>query len=159
MSVNFACAVFSALDFLTFVAGPIRCPATSVKNYHSALCNVPEQSTSHMTIWWCRPWFGSKHSNLAPSCSVLHTWTEDDLTNLSAKFPGEKNPSCIWVNMVDSLQLPYYSHSAICCCYYYYYRYLLFRCFQQCCCCCCCCCFVVVSCTPLFHLGGRFSRT
>jgi len=39
--------------------GPIGCPKTSVQNYHSTLCNISDEQRSHMTIWQCRPWFGS----------------------------------------------------------------------------------------------------
>jgi hypothetical protein len=32
----------SFLDFLTLEKGPICCSETSVQNYHSTLCNIPE---------------------------------------------------------------------------------------------------------------------
>jgi len=49
--VNFSFALFSLLDFLTLEAVMVGCPEISVQNYHSPLCNVPEQCRSHMTIW------------------------------------------------------------------------------------------------------------
>jgi hypothetical protein len=57
-----------------------------------------------MTIWHCRPWFGSawsgsEQSSLARSSSVFHMPIKDDLIYLSAKFK-EKTSSCIRVNKV-----------------------------------------------------------
>jgi len=34
----------------------IGCPETSVRNYHSALCNISEEQRPHITICRCRPW-------------------------------------------------------------------------------------------------------
>jgi hypothetical protein len=28
--------------------GPVGCPETSVQNYHSTLCNIPEERTAHL---------------------------------------------------------------------------------------------------------------
>jgi len=30
-------------------------PETSIRNYHSTLCNISEEHRSPMTIWWCGP--------------------------------------------------------------------------------------------------------
>jgi hypothetical protein len=35
------------MDFLTLKMRPIRCPETSVKDYHSMLSNIPEGRRSH----------------------------------------------------------------------------------------------------------------
>jgi hypothetical protein len=35
------------LNFLTLDVGQIRCPETSVNNYHTALRNAPEERKSH----------------------------------------------------------------------------------------------------------------
>jgi len=43
--------------------GPIGCPKTLVRNCHSTLHNISEEWRSHMTIWQCRPWFGSTWSS------------------------------------------------------------------------------------------------
>jgi len=75
---------------------PIGSPTTSIRNYHSMLRNISTECRYHVTIWCCRSWFdstwsGSKQSGVAWSSSVFHTWIQDDLTHLSAKFKG-KNP-------------------------------------------------------------------
>jgi len=48
-----------------------------VSNYHSTVLNVPEECWFHITIWWCRPWFGfewsgSEWPGLVWSSSLLH---------------------------------------------------------------------------------------
>jgi len=42
--VNFRCAVFSLLDFLTLEAGMIVCPVMSVQNYYSLLHNIQKSA-------------------------------------------------------------------------------------------------------------------
>jgi len=44
VSINFCCAVFSLLDFLTLEAGMRVCPATLVQNYYSLLHNIQESA-------------------------------------------------------------------------------------------------------------------
>jgi len=51
VSINFSCAMFSLLDFLTPKMGPIGRPKTSVRNYNSMLHNSSEEHRSHMMIW------------------------------------------------------------------------------------------------------------
>jgi len=50
VSVNFMCAVFSHLDFLTFEMGPTGCPEMLVPNYHATLYNILEEWKCHMMI-------------------------------------------------------------------------------------------------------------
>jgi hypothetical protein len=94
--------------------GPTRCPEMSVQNYHSMLHYIPEECRFHMTMWWSIPLFGSawsgwKQSCLMQSSSVLHTWSEDDLTYLSNKLKKKKTWSCLWVNMV-TMGMVYIQH-------------------------------------------------
>jgi hypothetical protein len=57
---------------------PIGCLKPSVRNYHFALCNTPEECRSHM-IWWCRPWFGSVCSGSERSGLSLYVPVQSDL--------------------------------------------------------------------------------
>jgi len=54
--------------------GPIGCPEGSVRNYHFMLLSIPEEHRPHMTIWRCRPWFGSAWSG--QSDLVWHSLVE-----------------------------------------------------------------------------------
>jgi len=54
--------------------GPTGYPVTQVRNYHSTLCNVPEQRRTHMMIWPCRPWYEFVWSSSDWSSFVLCTW-------------------------------------------------------------------------------------
>ena len=104
---------------LLWKMGLIGCPETSVPNYHTLLHNIPEKRRSHLMIWQCRPWFGSKRSGwewsaLLRSGSALRTQSYNDLIYLNAKFKEKRiecrmvapiwrrarPSSCIWVNMV-----------------------------------------------------------
>jgi len=56
----------------------IDCPETSAGNYYFMLRNISEGCGSHMTIWRCRPLFGSawsdsKRCGLARSIAALRT--------------------------------------------------------------------------------------
>lgn len=85
--IDFICAVCSlSWIFWLFKIGPISCPQTLVMNYHSVLCNVPEECISRINIWLCRPWFGSEWTGLTWSDSVHHMQIQDDLIYLDAKF-------------------------------------------------------------------------
>jgi len=42
--------------------GPKSCPETSVRNFDSAPCTLPDERRFHVMIWWCWPWFGSTWS-------------------------------------------------------------------------------------------------
>jgi len=53
--------------FLTLEDGTDRL-SQNVRNYHSTLHNISDECRSHMTIWWCRLWFG-----FAWSGPALHT--------------------------------------------------------------------------------------
>ena len=101
--------MFSVLDFLMFEGGLLGSPETCLGNYHSVLHNFPEH-ISHMTIWWCGPWFdsalsGSEQCGLVRCASVLHNHIYDSLTYLSTKFK-EKYSSCIWLNIVKGKAVP-----------------------------------------------------
>jgi len=102
VSINFCCAVFSLLDFLTLEAGMRVCPATLVQNYYSLLHNIQESAD---VTWWLGDaglglaLRGQVQSNLVWRSSVPRTRIYDSLAYLSAKFKGE-TLSCIRVNMV-----------------------------------------------------------
>jgi len=51
VSVNFKCALFFCLHFLTFEEGAVGCPEMLVTNYHSLLRNISEECGSHLMIW------------------------------------------------------------------------------------------------------------
>jgi len=73
-------------------------PKLSVRNNYFKLHSIPEESRSHITIWGCRPWFGSawsssEWSSLVQSSSALCTRIEDDLTYLSTKFKEKHYPA------------------------------------------------------------------
>jgi hypothetical protein len=53
------CSLF--LIYVPLKMGVTACPKTSVRNYHSMLCNIPEERRFHR-MWECRPWFGSAWS-------------------------------------------------------------------------------------------------
>jgi len=58
------------LHFLTFEDGTNKLSRNMGKELILALHNISEEQRSHMTIWWCRPWFGfawsgSEQSGLA----------------------------------------------------------------------------------------------
>jgi len=61
VSVNLVVLCFLFWITWSLIMGPIGCPKTLVKNYHSTLRNISEELRSHM-IWWYRPWFGSAWS-------------------------------------------------------------------------------------------------
>jgi len=56
------------------------------RNYHSVPHNTPEEQRPHMTIWQCRPWFGSAWHGSEGSGLWLRMQTYDNLTYFSSKF-------------------------------------------------------------------------
>jgi len=50
------------------------------------LHNTSEEQRLHITIWQCRPWFGSARYRSEWSGSALRTQTYDNLTYFSSKF-------------------------------------------------------------------------
>jgi len=69
VSVNFSHAVFFWISW-PLKMGLMGCPKTSVRKFHSLLCNIPEERRPHMMIW--RAGLGLTPHGLVQSSLVWH---------------------------------------------------------------------------------------